>query len=531
MDDGLHAVRGLSRRELLRRSAAGAGVLLGGSVLAACGATTTTAASTASAGPPKRGGTLRLGISGGGQSDTVDPIQAVSNMDYERAAALFDYLYWPDDQFVIRPQVAESATPNKDASVWDVRLRAGIEFHNGKTVDAEDLIFTIQRIFKVSYSGLAGRFQVVDLAGMRKLDKLTVRIPLKYSFSIFPNQLMELPMLPVGFDPSHPVGTGPFMYKSFQAGRQSLFERNPNWWGGFWQVKGTPYLDAVQMIDLADDTARVNALIANQVDAIDSVPFGQAPALKAQGVELFNVPTGNWRPFTMRIDVPPFNDVRVRQAMRLIVNRPQMIDQALDGYGTLGNDLYSPQDPIYKSFHVPQREQDLEQAKSLLRQAGQSDLRVQLTTSAIEAGIVEASTVLVTQAKQAGVTINLSQVDPDTFFGRNYLKWPFAVDWWTPLKYLDQAVTADGPNAKYNETHWSSPEFSRNYYAALKEVDPAKRVPYEHEMMRLQYEEGGYIIWGFINTLDAHSSKVKGMIPTVYGQDFSDSEFWRLWLA
>jgi peptide/nickel transport system substrate-binding protein len=217
--------------------------------------------------------------------------------------------------------------------------------------------------------------------------------------------------------------------------------------------------------------------------------------------------------------------------MRLIVDRQQIIDQALAGYGTLAKDLYSPQDVAYKSFNGPQREQDIEQAKSLLKQAGQEDLRVQMTTSQLLGGIVEASSVFVTQAKQAGVTISLSQVDPDTFFGKNYLKWPFAVDWWTPLKYLDQAVIADGPQSVTNETHWNNPAFSSAYYAALKETDPAKRVPYEHEMMQLQYDQGGYIIWGFANTLDAHSSRVKGLIPTVWGQDFSDSAFWRLWLA
>jgi len=520
----------LSRRDLLRTGIAAGGALAAGSMLAACGSGAS-AVTAPTGGTPKRGGVVRLGMSGGGSSDTLDPIQAVSNIDYYRAAALFDYAYYPDTDFVIQPQLASEAVPNADGSVWTVRLRSGIEFHNGKTLGAEDLAFTLRHIFRVPYSGLTGRFAMVDLNGLKQVDKLTLRVPLKYPFSIFPNALAELLVVPVGFDETKPVGTGPFMFQSFQAGRQSTFVRNPNWWGGFWGATGTPYVDALQLIDLDDDTARVNSLLAGQVHGIDAVPFGEASSLKAQGQVLFNVPTGNWRPFTMRIDVPPFNDVRVRQAMRLIVNRQQMVDQALAGYGRIANDLYSPEDPAYISFDAPQREQDLEQARSLLRQAGQSDLRVRLVTSPIQAGVVEASTVLVTQAAQAGVTIALDQVDDDTFFGNNYLKWPFAVDWWTPTKYLDQAVVADGPNSAYNETHWSNPVFSQNYYAALKQTDAAKRVPYEHEMMKLQYDEGGYIIWGFVNTLDAHSPNLRGLIPTKWGQDFSDSEFWRLWLA
>jgi len=527
----------MSRRDLLTRGLAAGGVVAAASLLAACGGGGATAADTASGafsdvgGTPKRGGTVILGMSGGGSSDTLDPLQSVSNIDYYRVAALFDNLYYPDTNFVIQPQLAAEAEPNRDGSQWTVRLRSGVEFHNGKTIDADDLAFTMRRIFKVPYSGLVGRFAMVDLNGLKKVDKLTLQVPLKYPFSIFPNALARLPLVPVGFNPNKPVGTGPFMFQSFQAGRQSTFVRNPNWWGGFWGAKGTPYIDALQLVDLPDDTARVNSLLSGQVHGIDQVPLGQANSIKAQGMELFNLPTGNWRPFTMRIDRPPFNDVRVRQAMRLLVDRPQMVEQALAGYGRVANDLYSPDDPAYQSFHVAQREQDLEQARSLLKQAGQSDLRVQLTTSPIQAGIVEASTVLVTQAAQAGVKIALNQVDNDTFFGNNYLKWPFAVDWWPPTAYLDEAVVADGPNSTFNETHWLNPTFSRAYYAALKETDAQKRIPYEHQMMETQYNDGGYIIWGFANTLDAYSPKLRGLIPTKWGQDFSDSEFWRLWLA
>jgi peptide/nickel transport system substrate-binding protein len=522
----------LSRRELLwKGGAVGGALVLGAPLLSACdsggeSSTTATAGET-----PKRGGVLRLGISGGGSTDTLDPLAATTNMDYQRAAALFDYAYWPNDDFVIQPQLVQEATPNSDGSVWTIRLRDGIEFHNGKTLSADDLIFTIERIFTLDFSGLAGRFAVVNVKGMRKLDARTVSIPLKRPFSIFPNQLAQLPIVPVGFDPREPVGTGPFKFQSFKAGQESTFVRNPNWWGGFWKVKGTPYVDELRIIDFADDSARVNALLSNQVDAIDAVPFGQTKVVESQGFELFNVKTGNWRPFTMRVDAAPFDDVRVRQAMRLIPDRKQLIDQALSGFGTIGNDLYSPQDPVYTSADIPQREQDIEQARSLLRQAGHEGLEIELVTSPIQAGVVEASTVLASQAKAAGVNINIRRVDSGTFYGDNYLKWPFAVDWWTPLPYLDQAVTADGPNAAFNETHFNDPEFNRLYGEALRQTDESKRVELQHEMMRIQHERGGYIIWGFANTIDAHSKQVRGMEPTKYGQDFSDSRFWKLWLA
>lgn len=519
----------LSRRNVLRAGLSVGALAVGGSFLAACGGGNESAPG-AGDGTPKSGGVLRLGFSGGSASDTLDPLVSTTAIDFHRAAALYDNGYWPDADFVYQPSLVEEATSNADASVWTIRLRSGVEFHNGKTMTADDFIYTVNRIFELPYSFLSGRFKVVDVPGITKVDDLTVTVPMTTPFSIFPNQLSQLAILPVGFDPEKPVGTGPFMFKSFAPGRESVFVRNPNWWGGPAQLAGAPYLDELQILDFSDDTARVNALIANQVDGIDAVPYVQAQVLTAQRMQMVDVPTGNWRPFTMRVDLEPFSDPRVREAMRLIVDRPGMIQQALNGFGTLGNDVYSPQDPNYAAANLPQRVQDIPKAQSLLKSAGYPDLTVELTTSPVAAGVVEASTVFATEAKKAGVTINVKKVDSGTFYGQNYLSWPFAVDWWTPLPYLDQAVTADGPTAALNETHWNDPEFTSNYYSAMKEPDAAKRAPFEQEMMRIQHERGGYIIWGFANTVDAHSSKVHGLTPTKYGQSWGDSSFWRIWV-
>lgn len=521
----------ISRRGLLQTTMALGVAAVGAPLLAACDSSPAPAASGDGDAKPQPGGTLRIGLSGGSSSDTLDPLASYTTIDYHRAAALFDYGYWPDDDFVYQPQLVEESTPNGDATEWTIRLRKGIEFHDGKEMTADDLVFTLNRIYELPYSGLAGRFDIADLKGMRKVDKYTVRIPLKKPFSIFPNQFAQLAIVPVGFNPDKPIGTGPFMYQSFSPGKESMFVKNPNWWGGFWGATDAPYVDELQMIDLSDDSARVNALLSGQVDAIDAVPYAQAKVLEAQKMVLFNAETGNWRPFTMRVDVAPFSDPKVRQAMRLIVDREQMVQQALNGFGVVGNDLYSPQDPNVIAAQMPQRTPDIEQAKFLLKQAGQENMTVDLTTSNIAAGVVEASTVLASQAKAAGVTINVNKVDGGTFYGKDYLQWPFAVDWWTPLPYLDQSVTADGPTASFNETHWNDPEFTSNYYAAMKETDAAKRAPFEQEMIRIQHERGGYIIWGFPNTLDAHTAQVHGMEPTTYGQSMSDSGFWKLWLA
>jgi peptide/nickel transport system substrate-binding protein len=170
------------------------------------------------------------------------------------------------------------------------------------------------------------------------------------------------------------------------------------------------------------------------------------------GVQVVPSQAGTIIPFTMRVDQPPFNDVRVRQALRLLVNRPQMISTALDGAGTWASDVFSPYDPDFDaSLH---RIQDIPQEQFLLKKAGHENLTVTLVTSPIATGTLAMATVLAAQAKDAGVTIKLQQVPSATFFGPDYLKWTFAQDFYSYAPYLAQVTLSMTPTSPWNETHW-----------------------------------------------------------------------------
>jgi len=240
----------------------------------------------------------------------------------------------------------------------------------------------------------------------------------------------------------------------------------------------------------------------------------------ADGVSVLNQETGVWRPFTMRVDLEPWKDVRVRQAMRLIVDRQQMVDQVLAGNGRVANDLYSPYDPCFAS-ELPQREQDLEQAKSLLQQAGHDGLTTEMVTSPVNGGTVEMAQVFVEQAKAAGVTVNLRRVDPGQFYGDQYLKWPFAIDFWGSLLYLPQVTQADGPGATWSETHFADPEFGGLFDEALATVDDAKRCEIIHQMQAIQHERGGYIIHYYVNVAAGYSNELLGLKPYKTGDDLN----------
>ena len=213
-------------------------------------------------------------------------------------------------------------------------------------------------------------------------------------------------VVPVGFDPKNPIGSGSFKMTDFKPGEQFMFAPYADYYGG------APYVDSLTVIEFADDTARINALQGGQIRPCP-LPKSQAKVIAAtSGLALLNAETGAWRPFTMRMDVKPYNDVRVRQAFRLIVDRPQMIEQAYSGLGAVGNDMYARFDP--GTPDVPQRVQDLEQAKSLLKQAGyDNNLTVELVTSAEALGgdEVAAAQVFAEQAKAAGVTVNINKTD------------------------------------------------------------------------------------------------------------------------
>jgi peptide/nickel transport system substrate-binding protein len=215
----------------------------------------------------------------------------------------------------------------------------------------------------------------------------------------------------------------------------------------------------------------------------------------------------------MRVDLPPFRDPLVRKAMRLVVDREQMVAQALGGQGRIANDLYAPFDPAYAK-DLPQRQQDLAQAASLLRRAGQRGLQVELVTSSgIGAGAVDAARLFAAQAKGAGVDARVREVDGKVFYGPDYLSWPFAVDYWFTRSYLPQVSQGSLPGAPYNECHWSDARFIDLVNRARRELDEPRRIELLREAQKIEYDSGGYIVWGFKNQVDAYSAKVTGFVP------------------
>jgi peptide/nickel transport system substrate-binding protein len=518
-----------SRRAVLKAGLAASVVGLAGCGGSSSSKSTAASSTSSAAGTPRHGGTLHVGMSTGGPSDTLDPNAAVSTVDAARADNLFDHLTTLGIGGETQMELAESFEPNADATLWTIKLRRGVTWHDGSPFGADDVIYTLRRI-GAPKSTLAGTstVAVMNLPGLKKIDQYTFQIPLTVpiadlapSFNIFYMAIVKDGTKSF----THPIGTGPFKFQSWKAGESSTFIRNPNYW-----KTPMPYVDQLVLTTITDNTARLNALTGGQVDAIELLTFAQAKSMQNSGqIKLLAPAAANIVPMTMAVDTPPFTDVRVRQAFRLIAGRPQLVAIAQDGFGTVGNDLFGKGFPYYDSS-LPQRGQDIEKAKSLLKQAGHSSLSVTLNTSSVAPGMLESATAFAAQAKSANVTVTLNNIPAADFYGSGYLKYGFGQTQWnadTVPQWMEQAVIKGAP---YNETHWDVPSFNKMFNQARAELDAAKRQTLYDDLQSILWNEGGYLIWGFVPFIDGLAHNVQGATPNP-AQDLSNYMFRQYWLS
>jgi peptide/nickel transport system substrate-binding protein len=514
-----------SRREFLKKTGIGATTVASAGLLAACGSSSLAAPSGSQA-KPKRGGMLRLALTGGSSSDTIDADNPVQEVDFSRVNNLYEPLVYMNSKAEPQLWLAEEVTPNATATSWTIRVRKGITFHNGKTLGADDVIYTFQRILnpKAAFEG-APALAPVDRTGIKKLDQWTVQVPCTQPFVTFPEVLSVwyYNIVPVGYDVKNPVGTGPFRFHSFTPGERSEFLRYDDYWR-----HPLPYLDGFTVVDFADETSQVNALNSGATDAVNLLSAPSIDVVKSAGGQILISRGGGFTPFTMRVDAAPFKDVRVRQAMRLIVDRPNMLDILFGGHGVVGNDVFGIWAPEY-DHALPQRVQDIAQAKSLLKQAGQEGLTIELITADIAQASVNAAQVFQQQAKAAGVNVVLRQLTVDGFF-TNYLKWVFAQTFWFYNYYLPQVALATLPNAPYPETHFDDPRYNRLYAEAVSTLDQTRRTELAHEMQVIDYTQGGYIIPFFPPVIDGLGAHVHGFVPSKTGLSLNNYNFGEIWL-
>jgi peptide/nickel transport system substrate-binding protein len=203
----------------------------------------------------------------------------------------------------------------------------------------------------------------------------------------------------------------------------------------------------------------------------------------------------------------------VRQALRLSVDRQQIIDQVYDGHATLGNDIFSPDDEGYDK-ELPQRERNIAAARQLLAAAGYNGgLEVVLTSAAIQPTADRQNEVLAQQAAKAGFHIIVKRVDTASYYGDAYGTYPLSLSFWGQLSIFEQAAFTVAKNAPYDATHWHDRQYETLYEQALRTVDDKARIDLVHRMQTIEYERGPYIVAAFLNNVSGYDSSLTGYRP------------------
>ncbi|WP_344888208.1 ABC transporter substrate-binding protein [Actinomadura meridiana] len=457
-------------------------------------------------------GTLRIAAStDAGESlnpyaSNQSPTQELrSSLLYEGLTALS-----PTGEFEWR--LATDMTPNADLTEWTIKLRPGVTFTDGSPFTSADVVASIAYLRDPEHAvqGLA-LIEMIDPGKVKAVDDLTVRVGLSKPFGPFKDIWANvfLPMTKAGSAPAKPIGTGPFAVKAFTAGRQSSLNRFDRYWGT------RPKLGAVEIIEYQSQQAQANALLSNEVD----VASGATPAIaKSLGGKDDLKLLDSKGDFTLRIGlntaVAPFDDVRVRQALRLLVDRRQVVSNAFGGYARVAND-HEAGTPQCPAPDMPQRTQDIAQAKKLLADAGQSDLSFSIATDGLLPGMQELAQVFAENAAKAGVKVAVNVVTPQEFLSK-WGKWPVFIDFNT-LPYLPYVITSLLPRRVANAAHWENSEFA-DLAGKLFAAPEQRQCSIMNQMHKIEYEQGPMITPAFANVLLPYRSKVHGLVPDVSGR-------------
>lgn len=477
-------------------------------------AASTPAASPAAAGSPaagagRRGGTMRRGWQ---PPTSLDPATQASSTEIAAVAQLYDWFVWIDEKNQPAKALATNWESNSAGTVWTFEMVKGATFHSGKTLTAEDVAYTFDRL-RDKTTGAATAALYANISEVAAVDANHVRFTLAKANPELPADLGDYHAAVIGKDSADlrrtANGTGPFILESFSPEDRATFKRNPNYW-----MQGLPNLDELHDIYSPQQSAQVEALRGGELDWVGGLSAELAETLKREGKASIFLGEPNMHfALRMRSDQGPLADNRVRQALKLATDRAAILQAARLGYGATGRD--TPIGPIFGDYYLdaPEPKRDVARAKQLLQEAGATNLT--LTLMAQNAfDVPKIALVWKQQMAEAGVNIEINQVPPDIYYqDTGWLEVELGITEWalraTPQPYLQLAYTT---GAKWNESHWSDPDVDRLSAEAASELDRAKRAAIYKEIQRIFIERGPIIVPYFERTVVATSAKVKGLV-------------------
>jgi peptide/nickel transport system substrate-binding protein len=514
----------MSRREFLRRATiAGLSLSAASSLLAACGSDgAQEGQEQAPAGPVRRGGTARLGLIV--PASDPDPVTLFSGGAQATTQVCAEALCFPRPDYSLAPMLATRWEPGAGAKEWTFTLREGVKFHDGSTMTADDVVATFDRLTNPDNESAAlGTFTgILSYEQTEKIDDLTVRFNLDRPYVDFPyllspfnyNALILPKDYEIGTFTDGGVGTGPYVLEEYRPEQGATFVRNKDYW-----AKGMPYMDGVEATYYDDNSPLVLAMQGGEVDLVPQIPYQGSQALfQDPSIVVLENPSSEYRGLHMRVDKKPFDDKRVRQALALCVDRPELVKGLFEGRAVVGND--HPFAPAYPDSPagtaVPQRERDIAKAKKLLSDAGHSGgIEVELTTERF-LEIPQYAVTLKEQAKAAGIDIKLNILPQTEYYGSGdnqpWLEVPLGlVDWasrGSASQTIAPAYLCDGI---WNAARWCNEEYDDLVLQFDGALDEQRRKQLATKAAKLQQEETPGIIAYWTEELRVVKNNVAGL--------------------
>ncbi len=522
----------MTRRQMLvRASVFGFSLTAAGQLLAACGSSSSETASPAASGSaapePVMGGML-TGVIPPSITD-MDPVTIYDQGGIVLVQQVCEYLIALDNQNGLKPSLAESWEPNADASVWTFKLRQGVTFNDGSPMEAADVVASLERVVdpKSGSGALAALQGILSPGGTKAVDTSTVECTLDKPFADFPYLVCQssynTAILPRGYNGDfvkNPVGTGPFMLKSYNAKQKAVMVKNPTYWGKDAQGRQLPYLDQVTWTMVQDEAAANLQLQSGAVDFQPQTVFQGSQALFADpNLRVDIYPGSGIREVAFNLEKDPWKSApkELRQAVAFCLDR-KAINQALyDGRSNLGYDTFWEPTVFPGSPTPTERAQDYDKAKQLLTTAGfEGGTTIELTVAKYLEN-PQLAQLIQEQCKPAGITVNINQISYDAFYAGTekttpWLNAPMVIVEWgsrpTPGVFAQAMLM---PGVPWSSSHWDNQEFASTFNSYMSTSDEAKRTEYATTLSQIQQDDTPILVPFFITQLRTQKKNVYGI--------------------
>ena len=450
-----------------------------------------------------------------------------------------EYLTFTDVDNITRPYLLQGWEADEELKTWTLYLRKGIFFNNAYELTSEDVIFSFNQWLdpEVGSPMAAVVGPYLDTNGIEKINRYQVRLHLNRPEIALPEHLFHYPAVILNhrtFEGSFleaPHGTGPYQLETFEQGKSCTLKRRMNYW-----QPGLPFLTDIEFVDLGFNTVRrVKALQSGEIDVADLSGSDELDAYQMlkgdQRIRIEPVETARVNVLRMRVDREPWQDNRVRTALKLCQHREKILLLAGMKQGHVGSDCHvSPGHPEYCHMSAPKF--DPRKARNILREAGYADgLDVILTIGDKQPDIQGYAEILQSDAAEAGFRISIDKISEQNY-RRSFTEIDFGITPWAhrPLgtMALNLAYTADaeGVPAPMNETRWVDDEFTELLTEAGATLDLKQRRRLFCKLQEIQSQRGSIGVAWWQNRWTGVRKNVQGLKTHPSGYLLLD----RVWL-